>query len=720
MTQTTDTINFQEKANFIWQVADDILFGPFMHNEFRDVVLPFVVLRRLDCIYTDEIRERVQKSYRQFKDVFPSEDDLEPILLDATGGLKFYNVSDFNLVRLAGNAQAIEENFDFYLKSYGRNVRDILQNFKLEGVIAKLIKNNLLYQLVSKFTEIDLHPSVVKNHEMGYIYEHLLYKFNQFTGETAGHHYTPREVIRLMCNLLFAEHGADLQGKGIVRDIFDPACGSGGMLTIAKDHILAHINPDAEIRLFGQELNEQTYAVSKSDFLVTGEEPSRIREGDSFTNDQFKTERFRYMLCNPPFGVNWKSAQAFIEEEAKNPHGRFFAGTPRVNDGALLFLQHMISKMEAAGSRIAIVFNGSPLFTGEAGGGESNIRKWIIENDMLEAIVALPDQMFYNTGINTYIWIVTNRKLKHRKGQVQLINGVKHFQKMRKSLGDKRNELSPQHIRELTELYTEFEEGKEVRIFDKRLIELLEEKRSALITQSVTKGLNPNVPMRESGVEWLGRVPEHWEVMAIKRLARPGRKTFVDGDWIELPYITEEGVRLIQTGNVGTGAYREKGFRYVSETTFRSLKCTEVEPGNVLICRLDGPVGRGCLAPDLGIRMITSVDNTILKPDLRHDPRFIVYFLSCKPYLEWNQVLCRVGGGHRWRISRSMLGDLRVPVPPSTEQKQIADFLDKQTAKILSTVQLLQQQIDKLQEYRQSVITAAVTGKLDVTQAVAP
>ncbi len=269
-----------------------------------------------------------------------------------------------------------------------------------------------------------------------------------------------------MCNLLFTEHGADLQGKGIVRDIFDPACGSGGMLTIAKDHILTHINPDAEIRLFGQELNEQTYAVSKSDFLVTGEEPSRIREGDSFTNDQFKTERFRYMLCNPPFGVNWKSAQAFIEEEAKNPHGRFFAGTPRVNDGALLFLQHMISKMEAAGSRIAIVFNGSPLFTGEAGGGESNIRKWIIENDMLEAIVALPDQMFYNTGINTYIWIVTNRKLKHRKGQVQLINGVKHFQKMRKSLGDKRNELSPQHIRELTELYTGFEEGKEVRIFD--------------------------------------------------------------------------------------------------------------------------------------------------------------------------------------------------------------------------------------------------------------
>jgi type I restriction enzyme M protein len=465
MTQITDTINFQDKANFIWQVADDILFGPFMHNEFRDVVLPFVVLRRLDCIYTDESRASVQDAYDKFKDVFP-EDELEPILLNSTGGMKFYNVSNYNLTRLAKNAQAIEENFNFYIKSYSRNVRDILQNFKLEAVLAKLIKNNLLYQLTTKYTEIDLHPSVVSNHEMGYIYEHLLYKFNQFIGETAGHHYTPREIIRLMCNLVFAEHADDLAGEGIVRDVFDPACGSGGMLTIAKDHILTNINPKAEIRLFGQELNEQTYAVAKSDFLITGEDANRIREGNSFSQDQFKTERFRYMLCNPPFGVNWKSEQAFIEEEAKSAYGRFFAGTPRINDGALLFLQHMISKMEAGGSRVAIVFNGSPLFTGEAGGGESNIRKWIIENDMLEAIIALPDQMFYNTGINTYIWLVTNRKLPHRKGKVQLINGVSHFQKMRKSLGDKRNELSPQHIQKLTQLYTDFQESKEVKIFD--------------------------------------------------------------------------------------------------------------------------------------------------------------------------------------------------------------------------------------------------------------
>jgi type I restriction enzyme S subunit len=249
-----------------------------------------------------------------------------------------------------------------------------------------------------------------------------------------------------------------------------------------------------------------------------------------------------------------------------------------------------------------------------------------------------------------------------------------------------------------------------------RLIKLLEEKRSALINQAVTKGLNPNAPMKDSGLPWIGEIPEHWEMIAIKRLARPGRKTFVDGDWIELPYITEEGVRLIQTGNVAIGQYREKGFRYVSEETLKKLKCTEVEPNNVLICRLDGPVGRACLAPDLGIQMITSVDNVILKPDPKHDPRFIVYFMSSKPYLEWNQVLCRVGGGHRWRISRSMLGDLKIPAPPTEEQCRIADYLEQQTIKIRSTVELLLKQIEKLQEYRQSLITATVTGKMDITQ----
>ncbi len=454
--------NFQDKANFIWQVADDILFGAFMHNEFRDVVLPFLVLRRLDCIF-EEAKPTVQKMHDEFKDKLP---DMEPVLLKAAGGLNFYNISPYDLKKLSQDAKNVELNFTSYLNGYSRNVREIIENFQLDKVVAKLVKNDLLFQVVDKFTEIDLHTDKVSNLEMGYIYEELLRKFNTFIGETAGHHFTPREVIRLMCNLLFAEHADDLQGEGVIRTIYDPACGTGGMLTEAKDHILKHINPNVELRMFGQELNEQTYAVSKADFLISGEDPENIRQGSSFSQDRFKTHRFKYMLSNPPFGVSWKKEERFIEEEAKDPHGRFHAGTPRSSDGALLFLQHMISKMEASGSRIAIIFNGSPLFTGDAGGGESNIRKWIIENDMLEAIVALPKDMFYNTGIATYIWLVTNRKTKSRRGKVQMINAVDFATPMRKSLGNKRNYISDEQIRQITGIYTAFKESETCKIFD--------------------------------------------------------------------------------------------------------------------------------------------------------------------------------------------------------------------------------------------------------------
>ena len=459
--------NFQDKANFIWQVADDILFGAFMHNEFRDVVLPFLVLRRLDCIF-ENAKPNVLKMHEEFKDKLP---ELEPVLLKASGGLNFFNVSPYDLKKLSQDAKNIELNFNNYLNGYSSNVREILENFQLDKVVAKLVKNDLLFQLVDKFTEIDLHIDKVSNLEMGYIYEELLRRFNEFIGETAGHHFTPREIIRLMCNLLFAEHADDLQGEGVIRTIYDPACGTGGMLTVAKEHIHQHINPSVELRMYGQELNEQTYAVAKSDFLVSGENPENIRPESSFSKDKFRTHRFKYMLSNPPFGVSWKKEQAFIEKEANDPHGRFYAGLPRSSDGALLFLQHMISKMEASGSRIAIIFNGSPLFTGDAGGGESNIRKWIIENDMLEAIVALPKDMFYNTGIATYIWLVTNRKTERRKGKVQLINAVDFSTPgasatTRKSLGSKRNYISDAQIAKITAIYTGFAEGEYCKIFD--------------------------------------------------------------------------------------------------------------------------------------------------------------------------------------------------------------------------------------------------------------
>ena len=454
--------NFQDKANFIWQVADDILRGTFKQHEYGDVILPFVVLRRLDCVLEDH-KDDVIKTFNNFKDKLP---DPTQVLLKAAKGVNFYNTSFFDLKRLAQDAENIELNFNDYINGYSKNVREIIENFQIDKITTKLVKNDLLFMLVDKFTEIDLSPELVKNHEMGYIFEELLRRFSEMSNETAGEHYTPREVIRLMVNVLFAEHKSGLEGKGLVRTVFDPACGTGGMLTIAKDHIHKEINPDVDIVVYGQESNEQTYAIAKSDVLIMGEDADNIRLGSSFSRDKFRENRFDFMLSNPPFGVSWKKEQQFIKNESNDPYGRFQSGLPRISDGALLFQLHMISKMATSGSRIAIIHNGSPLFTGDAGSGESNIRKWIIENDWLEAIIALPTQLFYNTGIATYIWIVANRKIKKRKGKVQLVNAVKFFTKMKKSLGNKRNYISDNQISEISKIYTNFEEGENCKIFD--------------------------------------------------------------------------------------------------------------------------------------------------------------------------------------------------------------------------------------------------------------
>ena len=459
--------NFQDKANFIWTVADDILRGSFKQHEYGDVILPFVVLRRLDCVMEPH-KDAVIETYNRFKDVL-QEDQLTPVLIKSANGLNFYNTSKYDLQRLSQDAPNIEINFNNYINGFSKNVYEIIDNFQLDKIKTKLVKNNLLFMLVDRFTEVDLHPNLVKNHEMCYIFEELLRRFSEMSNETAGEHYTPREVIRLMVNLLFAEHQDELQGKGIIRTVYDPACGTGGMLTIAKEHIQQTINPDIEVVIYGQELNEQTYAIAKSDVLISGDkdnDPDNIKLGSSFRHDQLKGKKFDFMLSNPPFGVAWKKEEDFIKEEANDPSGRFHAGLPRVSDGALMFLQHMISKMEPTGSRIAIIFNGSPLFTGDAGSGESNIRKWIIENDWLEAIVAMPTELFYNTGIATYIFIVTNNKPAHRKGKVQLINAVDFYQKMRKSLGNKRNYITDEQIEQISKIYTQFEPGEYCKIFD--------------------------------------------------------------------------------------------------------------------------------------------------------------------------------------------------------------------------------------------------------------
>ena len=456
--------NYQELANLVWNVADDVLRGLFKPHEYGDITLPFLVLRRLDCLLDEDGRkEKGINTYNQYNGKV-SEDLLPPIILRETN-TSFYNTSQYDLSRLKEDPNNIHLNFENYLNGFSQDVRDIIENFNLDGFIERLHKNNRLFIFCDKFTEVDLHPDKVDNHTMGQVFEELLRRFSEMSNETSGEHYTPRDVVRLLVSLLFAEHREDLRGQGVMRSIFDPCCGTGGMLTIGKEYFREQINPDATIRLSGQELNAQTYAICKSDMLVIGENPGAIRHGSSLSNDQFQGERFDYMITNPPFGVSWKSDEGAVKTEAQNANGRFSAGTPRSSDGALLFLQHMLSKMENNGSRVGIVFNGSPLFTGDAGSGESDIRRSIIENDWLECIIALPDKLFFNTSISTYIWILTNRKSEARQGKIQLINAVDFYDKMKKNLGDKGVFISEAHIGQLVELYTNFEESEHSKIY---------------------------------------------------------------------------------------------------------------------------------------------------------------------------------------------------------------------------------------------------------------
>lgn len=446
--------NFQEISSLIWNVCDDVLRNLFKQHEYGDVVLPFLVLRRLDCVLEPQ-KDKVIELFAEYKDKV---NDPTPIILNQIG-TTFFNHSKFDLKRLKQDSKNLKLNFNNYLNGYSENVHEIIENFQLEKPVEKLVKNDRLYLLIDKFTEIDLHPNVVNNHTMGKVFEELLRRFSEMSNETSGEHYTPRDVVQLLVSLIFSADKENLQGDGIIRSIFDPCCGTGGMLTTGKEWIQKNINDKVEVVLFGQEINPQTYSICKSDMMLLGENPNNIKGAkSSLSADEFQGKRFDYMITNPPFGVSWQSEKDFIENEKYNPNGRFFVGTPRTSDGSLLFLQHMISKMEINGSRIGVVFNGSPLFTGDAGSGESEIRKWIIENDWLECIIALPDQLFFNTGISTYIWIVTNKKDPKRKGKVQLLNTVDCFQIMKKSLGSKRKFISTDQINEITKSYLDFVE----------------------------------------------------------------------------------------------------------------------------------------------------------------------------------------------------------------------------------------------------------------------
>jgi len=450
-------------ANLIWSVAD-LLRGDYKQSEYGKVILPLTVIRRLDCVLEPTKAAVLEKHAQLARRI----ENLEPVL-QAVSGEQFYNTSPLTFTKLLDDPSTIADSLSLYVGGFSAAAKDVIDKFDFGIQIERLRRANLLYRVVGKFAEIDLHPDTVSNIEMGYLYEELIRKFSELSNETAGEHFTPREVIRLMVNLLFtADDETILTKPGIVKTLYDPACGTGGMLSVAEDH-LRDLNPQARLEVFGQELNAETYAICRSDMMLKGQDASHIAYGNSFSEDHHDGERFDYLLANPPFGVEWKKVEDEVKTEAatKGFAGRFGAGLPRINDGSFLFIQHMISKMkrpEDGGSRLAIVFNGSPLFTGAAGSGESEIRRWIIENDWLEAVVALPDQLFYNTGISTYFWIVTNRKSEERRGKVQLVDARELFVKMRKSLGEKRKQISDEQIDEITRLYGDFAEGERVKI----------------------------------------------------------------------------------------------------------------------------------------------------------------------------------------------------------------------------------------------------------------
>ena len=458
-------------ANFIWSICN-LLRGPYKRNEYRKVILPLTVLRRFDCLLAPT-KAQVLARHSKIK---AKPETVVRSLLEKITGRPFYNLAKLDFPRLLDDPNQLAPNLNAYINGYSKNVREVMENFAFDQQIARMAEKNLLYEVVKKFAAVDLSPERVDNVQMGYVFEELIRVGAEQSNEEAGEHFTPREVIRLMVNLLLSPE-RDLRKSYVVKTIYDPACGTGGMLSVAEKYI-RDLNAQADPHLFGQDWNDESWAVCKADMLIKGEDADNIVLGDTFTRDGFdrdtagRKRTFDYMLANPPFGVEWKQQQKDIRREADTLgyEGRFGAGLPRINDGSLLFLQHMLAKMRApkdGGSRIGIVFNGSPLFTGDAGSGESNIRQWIIENDWLEAVVALPDQLFYNTGISTYIWVLSNRKKPRRKGKVQLIDARRFYVKMPKSLGNKRNKLGdptdrpsePDQIGEITRIFGKFKDG---------------------------------------------------------------------------------------------------------------------------------------------------------------------------------------------------------------------------------------------------------------------
>ena len=461
--------NVKESANFIWSIAD-LLRGDYKQSDYGKVILPLTVLRRLDCVL-DATKEEVLKKHEQLKNT--GIEDLDA-LLNRASGYKFHNRSNFTFDKLVADPNNIALNLRNYINGFSEDAREIIEQFEFENQINKMDDANLLFMVIKRFQDIDQHSDRITSMEMGYMFEELIRKFAEISNETAGEHFTPREVIKLMVNILFLNDRDILTKKGITKTIYDCCAGTGGMLSVAEEY-LNELNPDARLEVFGQELNPESYAICKSDLLIKGQNASNIKKGNSISEDKLASEKFDYLITNPPFGVKWeKFAKPVKAEHEQLGHGgRFGAGLPSVSDGSFLFLMHLMSKMkrpEDGGSRLALVFNGSPLFSGSPSKtkNESSIRQWIIENDLLEAVIALPNQLFYNTGISTYVWVISNHKPTERKGKVQLINAIDFSKKMSKSLGNKRNEITKKQIAEITKIYGEFQANEYSKIFDNK------------------------------------------------------------------------------------------------------------------------------------------------------------------------------------------------------------------------------------------------------------
>ena len=461
-------MNQASLSSFIWSVAD-LLRGNFKQSDYGKVILPFTVLRRMDCVLAPT-KAKVLAEHKKKTDAGVNPD---PFLRRLVGAARFYNTSPLDLPKLLGDQDNIRQNLYEYVQRFSPEARDIFERFDFHTQVERLAKDNLLYLVAEKFANIDLHPDRVDNAQMGHVFEELIRKFAELSNETAGEHFTPREVIRLMVNLIFIEDDDVLTpGNAVVRTVYDPTAGTGGMLSVAAEHLLAH-NPAARLTLSGQELNDESYAICKADMLIRGQPVENIVAGNTLSEDGHAQRKFDYMLSNPPFGVEWKKVEKQVraEHEQKGFDGRFGPGLPRVSDGSMLFLLHLVAKMAPVvngegGSRFGIVLNGSPLFTGGAGSGESEIRRYLLENDLVEAIIGLPTDMFYNTGISTYVWIVSNKKPDDRRGWVQLIDASSFWQKMRKSLGSKRKELGDAHIATITRLFGDFVEAERISVLD--------------------------------------------------------------------------------------------------------------------------------------------------------------------------------------------------------------------------------------------------------------